>query len=104
MSIDPFGDRRYQLRVYPADDDVFADAVREAFRAIGTDREQLEDRLELILRRTYPSTVVRPVDPLGQISGEPPAWYVYRDGSAAPAERSLAEGGGTIATTRIASR
>lgn len=83
MLIDPFGDRRYEIRVFPSDDVAFAHLVAETFRMLGPDAPQREERLEQILRLKHPHVVVHRRDPLAQIPGQPTGLYVYRDGSPA---------------------
>jgi hypothetical protein len=85
--IDPFDDRRFELRVFPTEDVLFADAVTEAVRAIARDggRDVINDRLEVELQMRYPAVVVKPVDRLAQLDGsQTSAWYVYRDGAPVP--------------------
>src|SRR5207245_4298340 len=62
----------------PSSDAAFRSHVERTLTGGSHDEpEELEERL----RRFFPRAVVRRRD----ISGEPPAWYVYRDGGWRPA-------------------
>jgi hypothetical protein len=71
-----------QLLVFPRDDQ----ALQARLVAIAAEVNGLEHLaphdLQQRLRVFYPDVVVRQQDALGGLDGRPPAWYIYRDGSA----------------------
>jgi PAS domain-containing protein len=73
MSVEP------RILTIPATDAAFRKRV-EQIRAETTPRTP--DELEARLRRVFPRAVVRE----RELSGEPPSWYVYRDGGWRPPE------------------
>lgn len=68
-------DRTPAITTIPSSDEAFRKLV---LQTVGSVREP--DRLEARLRQLFPRVVVRERD----ISGEPPGWYVYRDGAWRP--------------------
>jgi hypothetical protein len=71
-----------QLLVFPRDDRALESRLSEiATEANGWDHVA-PDYLQQRLRAFYPNAVVRKQVPLGGLDGRPPAWYIYRDGSA----------------------
>ena len=71
---------RVTFLLFPRDDDHFAEQVESIAGADGSMADFW--RLEQRLRAFYPSAVVRPRDPLGELDPTIQTWYVYRDGSA----------------------
>jgi hypothetical protein len=61
------------LRTIPSSDDAFATHVARIARA---EQPASADAFQVRLRRFYPRIIVRQ----RELSGEPSAWYVYRDG------------------------
>ncbi|MEA2519726.1 MAG: hypothetical protein QOF49_1806 [Chloroflexota bacterium] len=64
---------RPQILTIPSTDSAFRQQVE---RIAGEEPDQAPDELQVRLRRLFPRALVRSRD----ISGEPTAWYVYRDG------------------------
>jgi hypothetical protein len=71
-----------QLLVFPRDDQALEARLTAIAAEVNGWEHVAPDDLQQRLRVFYPDAVVREQDPLGGLGGRPPAWYIYRDGSA----------------------
>jgi hypothetical protein len=75
-----------EVRLFPVRDRVFRQAVEERLRGLGSDEaDQVGTRLA-DLRERYPNLRIVTANPLALAHATDGIVYVYRDGSAVPAE------------------